>query len=1004
MTDTIKHFLDKTGTELLYRRVLKNCRNVAHTASEFTENNPILSKGVVGFESDTKKFKVGDGSTLWKALPYFNYSRTELDNLFEAKADKNNTYTIEQVNEALDNIKDLFKEPVVFGGIINEEITPIQESTDRNDYMQVFFCKPLNSFYYRVEEFGTTKYYANWNTKENYMDKWGYPYVGKLYFNVSNEKYYYYSFTGLKKLVMDIITYFENLLDDSDTDIEISYQSASDESIGVVIWSKKFNRFVFSTDEEGDAVYYDNWSTRDHYMSGQSVKPMHFYLNGTDGKLYFTDPEGILIKVTDDFLKAENNQVSKFIPLTDINNAFDISAIFNGTSLLAKDFHWKYYVTADRNVIGILEVTVGQNNSGIEITERFTTSWALSNNTFRPAGEGHNIYTRHCYSYRDDSREIMPGVWTAWYKYSERFTTTEKTKLTELPTNNELKSTLDKKVEEVTLEKTSDLIYTLKVDGQAAGVINIPKDQFLKSADYDSTSHKITLVFETTDGEKTTEIDLTDLIDVYTAGNGLQKSNNDFSIKIDPATESYLTVTPAGLKVSGIKDALASKANKTDVDIIKTRVDNNSNILPFAEIIKAEEVQEGTSPIIVTPDQIYFDENSNRFVANNGEGVYYSNFVVPEKGYTYVDYNSEYWKNIFYSWIAYKYYIYDFGWSTLREINNSFYDIDFSSDPYNFTNSNWKNADTLLAFIYELREYLKTGSDMVGYITQAIDQNRIPRLVNHNTDDNTNYALPVDLNYPINSTSITFVYECDFDYPTKHTRICKLCIPVNDSEGKVTYEILPSDYAVNEQREIALCHMINMSETLDVTPYWGKYLVAATSDDGTMDTIQIAFSNELPDGEMWIRLKGSPTVTVDGTVVTEGIDFVSNREKILHVTKSDGTFGFETLDGVNDEISYNSSGYRVDLYGGSREYITVTDRALKLRLVARTIDLEFPNKTMTAMAYLNIITDTPNITIGNPLITTKYQEDFKLEKGYYELNCLFNGKEWVVAAMKIGEE
>ena len=466
----------------------------------------------------------------------------------------------------------IFQQANVFGGIINEEITPIQESTDRNDYMQVFFCKPLNSFYYRIEEFGTTKYYANWNTKENYMDKWGYPYVGKLYFNVSNEKYYYYSFTGLKELVMDTITYFENLLDDSDTDIEISYQSASDESIGVVIWSKKFNRFVFSTDEEGDAVYYDNWSTRDHYMVGQSAKLMHFYLNGTDGKLYFTDPEGILIKVTDDFLKAESNQVSKFIPITDINNAFDVNTVFNGNPLLVKDFHWKYYVTANRRVVGILEVTVGQNNSGIEITERFTTSCALSNNAFRPAGEGHNIYTRHCYSYRDDSREIRPGVWTTWYKYSERFTTSEKTKLTELPTNNELKSTLDRKVEEVTLEKTSDLTYTLKVDGQAAGVINIPKDQFLKSADYDSASHKITLVFETTDGEKTTEIDLTDLIDVYTAGNGLQKSNNEFSIKIDPATESYLTVTPAGLKVSGINDALATKADKNSV-YTKTETD-----------------------------------------------------------------------------------------------------------------------------------------------------------------------------------------------------------------------------------------------------------------------------------------------------------------------------------------------------------------------------------------------------------------------------------------------
>lgn len=614
------------------------------------------------------------------------------------------------------------------------------------------------------------------------MDKYDYPYVGKLYFNASNKKYYYYSLTGLKRLVMDTITYFENLIDDSDTDIEISYQSASDER-GVVIWSKKFNRFVFSTYEEGNTVYYDNWSTRDHYMSGQFVKFMHFYLNGTDGKLYFTDPERKLTKVTDDFLKAESNQVSKFIPITDINNAFDVNTVFNGNPLLVKDFHWKYYVTADRSVVGILEVTVGQNDSGIEITERFTTSWALSNKTFRPAGEEHNIYTRHCYSYRDDSREIRPSVWTTWYKYSERFTTPEKTKLTELPTNNELKSTLDKKVE--------------------------------------------------------------------------------------------------------------------------------------------------------------------------------------------------------------------------------VYDIDFSSDPYNFTNSNWKNANTLPAFITELQEYLNTNySVFTSQIIEAIEQNRILRLVNHNTDGNINYALPVDLNYPDgNKSSITFVYECVFNSPTKHTRICKLCIPLNDSKGKVTYEILPSDYAINEQREIALCHKVNRSETLDVTPYWGKYLVVTyPAEDSSMSTIQIAFSSKLSDGEMWVRLKGVPTVSVDGAVVTKGIDFVPGKEKILHVTKSGETFEFETLDGVNDEISYNPSGYRVDLYGGSREYITVTDHALELRLNTLAIDLKNPNKTMTAMAYLNIITDTPNITIGNPLITTKYQEDFKLEKGYYELNCLFNGKEWVVAAMKIGEE
>lgn len=82
MADTIKHFLDKTGTELLYRQVLKNCRNVVHTASEFTENNPILSKGVVGFETDTKHFKIGDGSTAWNLLEYYNTTTIKAEDVF----------------------------------------------------------------------------------------------------------------------------------------------------------------------------------------------------------------------------------------------------------------------------------------------------------------------------------------------------------------------------------------------------------------------------------------------------------------------------------------------------------------------------------------------------------------------------------------------------------------------------------------------------------------------------------------------------------------------------------------------------------------------------------------------------------------------------------------------------------------------------------------------------------------------------------------------------------
>ena len=40
------------------------------TAANWTSNNPTLAGGEIGYETDTKKFKVGDGSTAWTSLSY----------------------------------------------------------------------------------------------------------------------------------------------------------------------------------------------------------------------------------------------------------------------------------------------------------------------------------------------------------------------------------------------------------------------------------------------------------------------------------------------------------------------------------------------------------------------------------------------------------------------------------------------------------------------------------------------------------------------------------------------------------------------------------------------------------------------------------------------------------------------------------------------------------------------------------------------------------------------
>ena len=40
------------------------------TASNWTNNNPTLLDGEFGWETDTKKLKIGDGSTAWQSLDY----------------------------------------------------------------------------------------------------------------------------------------------------------------------------------------------------------------------------------------------------------------------------------------------------------------------------------------------------------------------------------------------------------------------------------------------------------------------------------------------------------------------------------------------------------------------------------------------------------------------------------------------------------------------------------------------------------------------------------------------------------------------------------------------------------------------------------------------------------------------------------------------------------------------------------------------------------------------
>ena len=83
----------------------------------------------------------------------------------------------------------------------------------------------------------------------------------------------------------------------------------------------------------------------------------------------------------------------------------------------------------------------------------------------------------------------------------------------------------------------------------------------------DGTYLKFT--FNSDAGDKVIYVNVTSLIDIYTAGNGIELSGKAISIKIDTSGETkYLTVGASGLKLSGIDSAISTAVSeaKTTID------------------------------------------------------------------------------------------------------------------------------------------------------------------------------------------------------------------------------------------------------------------------------------------------------------------------------------------------------------------------------------------------------------------------------------------------------
>ena len=107
----------------------------------------------------------------------------------------------------------------------------------------------------------------------------------------------------------------------------------------------------------------------------------------------------------------------------------------------------------------------------------------------------------------------------------------------------------------------------------------------------------LVFTFNTDAGSSVINLDVTSLIDVYTAGNGISVTGKVIAAKLDASTEAFLTVGADGIKLSGVQAAIntakqevqtaideeetarqaADTALQTEVDAIETAVGLNAN-------------------------------------------------------------------------------------------------------------------------------------------------------------------------------------------------------------------------------------------------------------------------------------------------------------------------------------------------------------------------------------------------------------------------------------------
>ena len=179
-------------------------------------------------------------------------------------------------------------------------------------------------------------------------------------------------------------------------------------------------------------------------------------------------------------------------------------------------------------------------------------------------------------------------------------------------------------------------VYTITQGGDVVGTINIPKDIVIKEGklvhgywsgdtfteDEEGPDVAIKLVLNNDD---VIYINAKDLVDTYTAGDGISLEDNEISIKYNQHSEEFLVVDSDGIKVQGIQAAIDAKADAERLEASDGISIASNKVKAVAAGYSAPAIK---NPITVDKDGIkfanvldcgFFDDETE--VANTAEDI-----------------------------------------------------------------------------------------------------------------------------------------------------------------------------------------------------------------------------------------------------------------------------------------------------------------------------------------------------------------------------------------------